>query len=332
MTSLTKLETPKDTYTVDYPQAIDAAIQQQKILWFAEELGVEKDEHDIRTKCTPAERHGITTVLKLFTQYELMLGGVEFWGGKVVKMFPRPDIERMANAYSFVEINSHAPFYDLINKTIGLATDEFYSEWRNDKVLSSRISFVKKWAMSEDKLRALAAFTFMEGVVLFSSFAFLKSFNTAGHNMIPHITSGIDASAKDENLHATASSWLFRQLLLEKKEIGVISDKEIEKLYDDILEIAQQVYEHEQAICDMIFEKEGVRTVKKEEVLHFIRNRVDYMLEMLNAPKLFNEEEGVVSEWFYSQLSSYKHSDFFSNSQVQYVRTWKKHLLRFGGK
>lgn len=104
-----RIETPKDTYTVDYQQAIDAAQEQTRIIWFAEELGVEKDEGDIRTKCTDGERHGITTVLKLFTQYELMLGGDEFWGGKVTRMFPRPEIQRMAATFSFIELGVHAP-------------------------------------------------------------------------------------------------------------------------------------------------------------------------------------------------------------------------------
>ena len=75
----TQIETPKETYTTDYEQAVKLAQEQTRIVWFAEELGVEKDEGDIRTKCTEGERHGITTVLRLFTQYELMLGGEEFW-------------------------------------------------------------------------------------------------------------------------------------------------------------------------------------------------------------------------------------------------------------
>ena len=218
----TRIETPKDTYTIDYPQAVQAAQEQTKIIWFAEELGVEKDENDIRTKCTEGERHGITTVLKLFTQYELMLGGEEFWGSKVTKMFPRPEIERMAATFSFVELGIHAPFYDLINKTLGIATDEFYSSWQQDDVMRDRVAFIEKYAQSEDALEATAAFSFMEGVVLFSNFAFLKSFNVGGFNLIPHITAGIDGSAKDENYHSMASAWLFNQCLKEREQLGLI--------------------------------------------------------------------------------------------------------------
>lgn len=324
-----QIETKKESYTVDYPQAIEAAQKQTAIIWFAEELGVEKDEDDLRTKCTEGERHGITTVLKLFTQYELMLGGDEFWGGKVAKMFPRPDIQRMAATFSFVELGVHAPFYDLINKTLSIATDEFYLSWKEDPVLVVRVKFIEKYAGSEDALEATAAFAFMEGAVLFSNFAFLKSFNVGGYNMIPHITSGIDASSKDENFHAMASAWLFNQTLSERKELGLVTDEDIVKIHANIIEIAKEVYKHENRICDMIFEKGGIRTITKEEILHFVRNRIDEVLTYLNVEPLFKEPKGVVSEWFYSQLSTFKYADFFSNTQVQYTRDWAKHKLTF---
>lgn len=323
----TRIETPKDTYTEDYPQATASAKEQTRIIWFAEELGVEKDEGDIRTQCTEGERHGITTVLKLFTQYELMLGGEEFWGGKVVKMFPRPEIQRMAATFSFIELGVHAPFYSLINESLGIATDEFYSSWKDNPALTDRMAFIDRYAASDDPLEATAAFAFMEGVVLFSNFAFLKSFNVGGFNLIPHITAGIDASSKDENLHSMASAWLYRQCLEERKEIGIESnDSELELM---VKGLAAEVYFHERAICDLIFDKGGIRTIEKEEILHFIRDRINMVMSYLGYERMFDQEVGVVSDWFYAQLNSYKYSDFFSAQQIQYVRDWKKHELKF---
>ena len=126
-----------------------------------------------------------------------MLGGEEFWGGKVNKMFPRPEIARMAATFSYIELGVHAVFYDLINKTLSIATDEFYDSWKEDPILVDRMDFISQFADEDCPLLSTAAFAFMEGAVLFSNFAFLKSLNTGGYNMIPHITAGIDASAKD---------------------------------------------------------------------------------------------------------------------------------------
>jgi len=159
----------------------------------------------------------------------------------------------------------------------------------------------------------------------------LKSFNCGGYNMIPHITSGIDASSKDEDFHSMASAWLFNQLLSEKQEAKEITKKEIKSLYDDIKLMAEEVYLHESRICDMIFEKGGIRTVTKEDMLHFVRNRIDVVLTYLKAKLLFKDGQGVVSEWFYNQLSTFKYADFFSNSQVQYTRNWNKAKLKFVG-
>lgn len=323
-----QIMTRKSTYTIDYPQAIETARRQFKTLWSAEELGVEKDENDVRTRLTEPERKGLITVLKLFTQYELEIGQ-EFWSGKFSRLFPRPDMLRAANACAFVELNSHAPFYDLINKTLNLATDEFYDAWREDQDLVNRMDFVEEHIKTDDPYKCLAAFSFMEGVVLYSSFAFLKSFNMGGFDMIPHIAAGVDASCKEENSHFEFSSWTYRQLMVEEEQLELIDEVKKGEYRDMCYRIASKCYEHEKIIISKIFENGAIRTVTKEELLHFIRNRIDVVLQALNCDPMFGDEEGVISEWFYDAISAYKYADFFANNQIQYVRTWNKHDLKF---
>lgn len=224
---------------------------------------------------------------------------------------------------------SNKNVYDLINKSLGIATDEFYSSWKDDAVMRERVAFIEKYADSEDALEATAAFAFMEGVVLFSNFAFLKSFNVGGFNLISHITAGIDASAKDENQHSMASAWLFNQCLAEREQLGLIDSQGKQNLKKKIRRIAEKVYEHEEALCNKIFEKGNIRTITKEDILDFIKDRINVVLSYLQMRPLYEKEEGVVTDWFYSQLNSFKYSDFFSNQQIQYVRSWKKHELRF---
>lgn len=102
------LITPNPAYTIKYPKAIDFINQQLSVFWFPEEIKVEKDVQDILTNLTPAERHGVITTLKLFTKYETIIGK-EYWT-QVMGMFHHPaDIQRMANLFSFFELNVHAP-------------------------------------------------------------------------------------------------------------------------------------------------------------------------------------------------------------------------------
>lgn len=326
---LSKIETPTDSYVTEYPQAVEAAIKQMAVFWPAEELGVEEDEADIRTKLTNGERHGILTLQSILTQYELMIGGDEMWGGRIAKMFPRPDVQRMCAVFSAVELTSHAPFYDLINKTLNVATHEFYTEWQRDPVLAEHIAFIDEKASSNDALEATAALAFLEGAVLFSAFAFFKSFNSRGFNLIPHFVAGIDGSAKDEDFHSQGSAWLFNQCRLERQEAGNHHDLHDVALEAAITQMARDVYAHEERIMEKAFAVGGVRTTTFDEVMHFVRDRINLVLGRLGFPALFQQEKGEISAWFYQSLSTFKYSDFFAATQLQYTRNWNKQKLTF---
>lgn len=109
MTRKPRILTKKDTYTFDYPEIFQFEEAQQKILWTASEIDVEKDVQDLLVNMTEAESHGVREVLKLFTQYELIVGG-EYWNGKFKKMIQRPEFQRVASLLGYVELGVHAPF------------------------------------------------------------------------------------------------------------------------------------------------------------------------------------------------------------------------------
>ena len=90
-----QIETPTKSAVVRYPQALDAAIEQQNVFWAAEKMGVDADEMDFRTKLSEGENHAVLLLQSILTQYELMIGGTEMWGGKIAKMFPRSEMQRM---------------------------------------------------------------------------------------------------------------------------------------------------------------------------------------------------------------------------------------------
>src|SRR5690606_6632325 len=97
----------KEAYVLnDYPQAVAYADTQNSIFWTHKEINVDKDIQDLRVNTTPAEYHGIVATLKLFVKYEIHVG-VDHWIKRVLLRFPRPEIQRMANCFSFVETNIH---------------------------------------------------------------------------------------------------------------------------------------------------------------------------------------------------------------------------------
>ncbi len=332
-TPKSRIETPTESYVEVYPKGNEAAISQMAIFWPAEELGVEEDASDFHNKLSEGEREGILALQTVLTQYELMIGGEEMWGGRISALFPRPEIQRACAVFAMVELNSHAPFYDLINKTLNLATEEFYTEWKRDKDLSKHIAWIGKQAETGEALEATAALAFLEGVMLFSAFAFFKAFNSRGWNMIPHFVAGIDGSAKDENYHSLFSAYLFQTCLAERLMAGTMAFSEVEEVNQKVQRMAADVYEHELAMIERIFAHapETIRVVTKEEMQHFIRDRVNVVLERLGQPPMFQQEKGVISGWFYQSLSTYKHSDFFASTQLQYTRNWNAGQLGFQG-
>ena len=329
MPFLSQIETPTDSYVARYPWATEMAIKQQSLFWPAEELGVDEDENDFRTKLIEGELHGVLYAQSILTQYELMIGGVEMWGGKIAKLFPRPEIQRMCACFANVELGSHAPFYDLGNKVLGKATDEFYTQWKQDPILAERIAFIEECANSDDALEVTAALAILEGAILFSIFGYFKGFNSRGFNLIPHFVSGIDGSTKDENFHSIGSANLFRQCKSERTELGNHTPEQQAVLAQKIDRMCESVYQHELQIIEQMFSVGHNRVVKKEELIDFLQDRINVVRNRLELPPMFEKKQGVISGWFYQQLSTVKVPDFFAATQLQYTRNWKKHELGF---
>lgn len=326
--NLPRIKTPTDSYVLkDYPQAIDFAEKQNSVFWLADEVKVEKDKQDLLVNMTPSEKHGVITVSKLFTKYELFVG-TEYWGDIVAKRYPRPEIQRMANAFAFFELNVHAPFYAKLNEELGIATEEFYASYVNDPVLAYRMAFIEDMLAHPDELLSLAAFTFIEGAVLYSSFAYLKHFQSNGKNKVMNLVRGINFSVRDENLHATAGAWLFKQVLEETE----ISEEQIEALRKAIYKVAEQVYEHECRIIDMIFEKGSVDGITAEQMKAFVRSRINICLLNLGMERLYPIEDNPIADWFYKGINDFQFNDFFAGMGNQYNRNWVKTAFIWRGK
>ena len=320
-----QLLTPKTTYTIDYPEAIEYATTQQHILWTPDEIDVEKDLHDIRTNFTEAEYHGVVSTLKLFTLYELSVGQ-DYWSGYVSRLFNRPDIQRMANCFSFVEINVHAPFYNKINEVLGLDNDDFYNSYLSDPVLKNRMEWIGKRTTKDrthqERLKSLAVFSMIEGAILYSSFAFLKHFQSEGKNKLTNVTAGINFSVKDENIHSEAGSWLFKKYLSELKEDFEFTHLNLPELFEEVYETAQIIYEHECVIIDKIFEHGDIKGISSRQLKSFVQHRIDLCLNNLGLRSLFKPDDDTIEKWFYKNINGSKLHDFFNKQGNEYNRNW----------
>lgn len=309
-----RLLTPKREYVIDYQEAIKFAETQQSIFWLPDEINVSKDIQDIRVNMSPAESHGVITTLKLFTLYELIAGN-DYWGGFVMKKFPRPDIQRMANSFSFFEINVHSPFYSKLNEALGLDTEEFYSSYIDDPVLKERMEFVESVVAGKDIAKSVMAFSMVEGAILYSSFAFLKHFQSQGKNMLNNVVAGINFSVRDENIHSEAGAWLFRTLLSEK---GESPEDYTEVAYS----LANTILEHETQIIKKIFEQGQIKGITDHQMIEFVKSRLNLCLRNLGIADLYEVTYNPIASWFYKGINSIQFHDFFNRVGNEYNRSW----------
>lgn len=326
---LTKIQTPKDTFTVDYPEAVDFMNKQQAIFWPHFEVKVAKDKQDILVNMTESESHGTIETLRLFSKYENIIGD-EFWLNFVMKKFPRSaDIQPMAAMFGAMELAVHLNFYKTLNEELGIATDDFYNSYKEDEELNQRIEYLETILHQEDDLRALGGFTFGEGAVLYTSFAFLKHFQSQGKNKLLNVVSGINFSARDENLHAEAAAWLFRTLKKEKIEAGLLDEEYLDKLEADIYESAKTVLEHEKLIIKKIFSKGKIEGITETQLEHFAKSRINKCLRELGYKNLWEVDYNPISEWFYRGINGYQMQDFFSSQGNQYQRNWDANSFKW---
>jgi ribonucleoside-diphosphate reductase beta chain len=305
---LTILE-PTESFVVRFPEAEEYTKKALSVFWLPDEIKVEKDIHEILTSLSDSEKHGVLTVLKLFSLYELFAGR-DYWTGRVMEMFPRPEIQRMASVFGMFELAVHQPFYDKINQALGLSTDEFYSSYLDDPALKSRMDYLRKW---EGTPYFLPLFSMLEGAVLYSSFAYLKHFQSQGKNKLLNIVRGINFSVRDENLHAEAGAWLYK----EAKDSLALDPK-------IIYEIAKTIYEHEEVIISKIFEKGKIPGITAHQLENFTKSRINKCLHNLGFDKLFEVDYNPISEWFYKGINDFNFNDFFTGQGREYSRGWSE--------
>ena len=103
-------------------------------------------------------------------------------------------------------------------------------------------------------------------------------------------------------------------------------------IIEEITKAALYLYEHEDRICDMIFEKGDMENIEKNDLKVFVKHRIGFCLIMLKIepPVGFDIKETVVGKWFYKSGKAPKIHDFFNKTGNQYVRNWKEGSFIWG--
>lgn len=304
-------------------EPVEFADKQLKIFWLPDEIKVEKDVQDVLVNFTEAEKHAVITTLKLFSIYETHAGD-EYWGGRFKQMFDGAEFHRMASVFAMFELAVHAPFYNKINQLLHIDTPEFYMSYLDSEVLQERVKHIGEIIDDPDDLVSLAAFSMVEGAILYSSFAFLKHYQSQGKNKLMNVVRGINFSVRDENLHSIAGAWAFRYRLEKLKQELPPAVFEMHKIAIEtkIRLVARKIYEHECQIIAMLFEKGKIEGITAHQLENFVQSRINECLKQLGFAKEYDVQYNPISSWFYKGINDYTFNDFFSGMGNQYHRNW----------
>lgn len=314
-----RIMTPTTSLGVCYPQAHTFQDAQQAAFWTANEVALEKDIQPLMTELGEADKHGILTTLQLFTHYELRAD--EFWSDVIKGLFPRPEIQEMAQLFGAIELSVHRRVYDKLNQLLFVSNDEYYESYKGNDAMRERMEFMDDHLSDRHHpLVRIAAFAFAEGVILFSNFAFLMSFRANGNNVLPNIGLAVKFSARDEDLHCQASTWLFQTLQHELNELGEDTEQHHQTIYD----VAKAVREHEFEIIKEIFSKGSIRGITEIQMQHFVDSRINTVLRRMGMKPLYEVTYNPIATWFNKIVESYQYVDFFAGQGSSYSRGWNQ--------
>lgn len=294
-------------------------------MWTAREIRVEDDKHSIMTDMSEAERYGVMSTLSLFTNYEVF-AGKEYWTNRFLQIVKGPEFEAMGVTFGSVELAVHKPFYQKINKVFNLDNEEFYSAFTKDPVLAERMECISNIVDHKNDLISLGGFSMVEGAILYSAFAFLRSFQANGKSKIKKTVAGNTLSAMDEGLHSMAGATVFRHLTKECLEDGIYEERygKQEDVEAELYKLARLIREHEHLICERIFEKGEIDGVTVEDLKAFVDHRLNEVLVSLGLEPIFEVTNNNIADWFYKSITSFTMIDFFNATGAQYVRSWNE--------
>lgn len=318
-----------ESYNFRYEQfAQDTDDQIVNNHWTWKEIDVSKDKQDFLVEMSESEKFATIFFLKIFLKYEINLGS-EFWADKFFKMFKRPEFRRKSIFNSHQELNAHAPFYNELNKVLGLTDDDFYSSYLKDPELVERVKFMGKMLNSEFDLFSLATYTFIEGAVLYSSFAFFKHFQMNGKNLLANVVGGIDMSVLDENNHSIDSSNAFKIVKSEAIQYKLLDESTLKDIESMIYGLSDIVFEHECLIIDKGFSKGHIPGITKHQEKQFVLLRLNECLEKLGYKPIYNVTDKTIFEWFRNTTELYIANDAFRKKGREYKTGFNKNKVRY---
>ena len=141
--------------------------------------------------------------------------------------------------------------------------------------------------------------------------------------MLKGISNAVEATSKEENIHAEFGFELVNLIKEENPEWWT------EELVDDLVLATKEAYGAELEIVDWIFENGDLDFLTRKQTLEFIKNRFNLSLNAIGIDNIFDVNDTLLetTEWFDDEILTTKHTDFFNKRSINYSKKSKSITL-----
>lgn len=300
----------------EYSEILQFTEAINRSFWVHSEVDFTADTQDFHSHLNQAERTAIKNSLLAIAQIEVAVKS--FWG-KIYDHFPKPEFNGLGSTFAECEFR-HSEAYSRLLEVLGY-NDEF-RDLLEVPVIKERVDYLSKAlknANSEDKndyVVSLILFSILiENVSLFSQFAIILSF-TRFRGLMKNTSNIIAWTSVDEQVHANAGIYIVNKI---KEEYPDFFDEET---ITHIKETVKNSLEVESKILDWIFEDGELETVKKKDLLNFMKFRIDDSMQKIGMDAIYgvSAEEYAPLRWFEEEVFANSLDDFFAKRPVDYTK------------
>lgn len=303
----------------DYPELNEYVDSIRHSYWVHTEFNFTSDIQDFKVHLDEKEKSALERAMLAISQIEIAVK--TFWGD-IYKRMPKPEIGNVGATFAESEVR-HADAYSHLIQLLGLNKEfenllQVPAIRRRIKYLEKSISNSKSVENKEYFESVILFSMFIENVSLFSQFLVIMSFNKH-KNMLKGISNAVEATSKEENIHANFGFDLVN--LIKKENPHWWTDELVEDLIDATLEACDAEIE----IVNWIFEKGDLDFLTKKQTMEFIKHRFNVSLNSIGIDSIFTVNETLLetTEWFDDEILTTKHTDFFNKRSINYSKKSK---------
>ncbi|RLZ12191.1 ribonucleotide-diphosphate reductase subunit beta [Faecalibacter macacae] len=295
----------------EYPEVLTFTEAIQKAYWVHSEVDFTSDIQDYRANLDDVKREIHKRSILSIAQIEVSVKG--FWGD-LYRYFPKPELNGLGATFAESEFR-HSEAYSRILEVNGYL-DEFTNAL-NHPVFKSYNDFVSGILKDQEKsiVEKLLFFALViEDSSLFSKFANILSF-TRFEGLMKNTANIIAWTSVDEQIHANAGIYLINKIKEEGLLPAILDQNWVENAVLGYIE-------QESLMLDWIFEAGELSHYSKNDLLNYMKHRLDEAIEKIGYNKVFHisAEQYKPMAWFEEEVFANTLDDFFAKRPVDYTK------------